>query len=108
MFPRFAVHFINAFPIGLFTVRRLSSREGDFHFQTIKGAAKRNPTRRTRRVTMEAVFAGGDDRCLKLQNGLISQTSGVRHITGDTADGSNQTLVGIHQDRNLMRQGGHD
>jgi hypothetical protein len=57
---------------------------------------------------MKAVLAGGDDRCLKLQDDLIAQTSGVRHVPGDTSDGSNQTLVGVHKDGNLMRQGGHD
>jgi hypothetical protein len=44
---------------------------------------------------MEAVFAGGHYRGLKLQDGLITEACGVGQVARYASDGSNQALVRI-------------
>jgi hypothetical protein len=58
-------------------------------------------------MAMKAVFAGGDDRRLKLQNRFVSQARGIRKIAGSASDGGDQALVRVQQQRDLMGQGGH-
>ena len=58
-------------------------------------------------MAMEAMLARGDHRRLKLKNGFVAQTRGIREIAGGSADSGDQTFVRIHENRDLMGQGGH-
>lgn len=53
-------------------------------------------------MAMKTVFAGGDNRRLKLQNRFVSQAGGIRKIAGSASDGGDQALVWIEQQRDLM------
>jgi hypothetical protein len=53
-------------------------------------------------MAVKAVLAGGNHRSLKLQNGLVAQSCGIRKITCGAPDGRDQTLVRVQQQRDLM------
>lgn len=53
-------------------------------------------------MAMKAMFAGRDDRRLKLQNRFVSQARGIRKIAGGTTDGGDQALVRVEQQGDLM------
>ena len=103
----FTVNFVNTGPGRFFALRRLCVGKIDFHFEAVEFAAKRNGTRSAGRMTMEAVLAGRKHGSLKFENSLFTQTRGVCEVAGGTTDSSDQALVRIHADGNLMGQGRH-
>ena len=103
----FAGDFVNAFPGGFFLIGRFGAGKIYFHFEAIEGTTESDAAGNARSMAMETVFTGRDDGGLELQDGFIAEAGGVGEITGGTTDGSDQTFVGVHQERNLMRQSRH-
>lgn len=58
-------------------------------------------------MAMEAVAAGRDHRFLELQNNFLSEPGGICQITSSASYSSDQPIIGIQADRNLMGRVGH-
>ncbi len=102
-----AFDFVDSFPSGFFLVGSFGAREVYFYLEAIQGAAEGDTARDAGRVALKAVFAGGDDRGLELQDCFIAKAGGVGEIARSTTNGGDQAFIRVHQQRNLMRQGRH-
>jgi hypothetical protein len=67
------------------------SRERKIYFEPILKSQQVNLAARSRTVAPEAMLAGGHDRCLQVENGLILHASVVGKIPRDPARSSSQT-----------------
>jgi len=54
---------------------------------------------------MEAVPARGNDRVLELEYDVIRQAGGIGEITRDSTNSSDETIVGVQANRNLLGTG---
>jgi hypothetical protein len=103
----FAMNFVDAGPRRFLAVGRPGFRKVDFHLEAIEFAAKSDAARSARRVAMKAMLARGDYRRLEFKNSFVAQARGIRKIASGAADRSDQTLVRIHANGDLMGQGRH-
>jgi len=56
-------------------------------------------------MAVEAVPARGNDRVLELEYDVIRQASRIGEITRDSPNSSDETIVGVQANRNLLGTG---